>query len=208
MSFRLIYEGELLSSNASCKTAVRRNKHAIRRQLHPQLKRLWETEKTLRYYAFGPIVGKSYRSDEPPPPKDEGLQYIAVKYSRGGFGFVPTIGVGHPGQEDPNDICSLDILFLRREPPGRIVQGGDIDNRIKTLFDGLRLPQNGDDVTDPPEEHEKPMYCLLRDDQLISDVRVNTDLLLRPPKGTAKHKLNEVLLVIEVKIRPTSALWL
>jgi hypothetical protein len=37
--------------------------------------------------------------------------------------------------------CSIDILFLHRDAPGRIVRsGGDIDNRIKVLFDALRVP--------------------------------------------------------------------
>ena len=37
--------------------------------------------------------------------------------------------------------CSLDILFLRRDDPeGPIESGGDIDNRLKVLLDGLRMP--------------------------------------------------------------------
>jgi len=35
-------------------------------------------------------------------------------------------------------VCKLDILFLRKEEPGGIItQSGDIDNRLKTLFDGI-----------------------------------------------------------------------
>jgi hypothetical protein len=44
--------------------------------------------------------------------------------------------------------CELDILFLRNDAPRSVVtsSGGDLDNRIKTLFDGLRLPEPNDMV--------------------------------------------------------------
>lgn len=200
MSFRLIYEGELLSANAGDRTAVRRNKHAIRKQLHPQLKSLWKTDRLLRFLAGSPPIGVPYSADNPPAP-DEGLRDLAKRYERCGNGFVPLV------LDEWFLICSLSILFLRREPPGAIVQGGDIDNRIKTLFDGLRIPENCEDVTDPPTEDEKPMFCLLQDDRLITEIKVTTDLLLRPPKGIAKHDLNDVLLVIEADLRQTGKPW-
>lgn len=33
----------------------------------------------------------------------------------------------------------MEITLLRPEPPGSIVSSGDIDNRLKTLFDALEL---------------------------------------------------------------------
>jgi hypothetical protein len=36
-------------------------------------------------------------------------------------------------------ICRLAITFLRREDPGAVVHGGDIDNRLNTLLDALRM---------------------------------------------------------------------
>jgi hypothetical protein len=200
MSFRLIYEGELLSSNSGDKKAVRKNKHAIRRQLHPQLKRLWEIEKELRWMARSPVPGKAYGTDNPIAP-DEGLQYLAKRHEIGGYGFIPLVGATLDPNREPEIICSLDILFLRREPPGAIIQGGDIDNRIKTLFDGLQLPDSKEHVTEPPAPDESPMYCLLKNDRLISEVRVSTDLLLRPPKGSGQHDVNDVVLIIEVEIK-------
>jgi len=38
-------------------------------------------------------------------------------------------------------VCGIRVLFLRREPPGRVYQGGDIDGRLKTPFDALAVPQ-------------------------------------------------------------------
>jgi len=193
----LIYEGELLSANNSDKKAANKNKHAIRKQLHIQLKQLWETERILKRITRDMVIGKSYSTENPIRPY-EGLNHIAKQFEKSGHGFVPLVGVGYPnvGVPDVSSICSLDILFLRHEPPGAIVHGGDIDNRLKILFDGLRVPHDGSEIPVPPEHDEQPMYCLLRDDSLISDVKVTTDLLLRPTPSPS-----DVLLVIEVSMR-------
>jgi hypothetical protein len=76
--------------------------------------------------------------------------------------------------------CELDILFLRPSPPGAIIgTGGDIDNRLKTLFDGLRRPLQKNEVSGSPID-EEPFHCLLADDSLISKFSVTTDQLLQP----------------------------
>ncbi len=78
-------------------------------------------------------------------------------------------------------VCSLDVLFLRQGAPGKLIeQNSDIDNRLKTLFDALRVP-SGQEVQNirysrVPAGH--PVCCLLEDDRLITGVSVNTDRLL------------------------------
>jgi hypothetical protein len=61
---------------------------------------------------------------------------IAKRYE----GFVPVINA------DFWMFCDLDVLFHRAEPEGRIMKrdagGGDIDNRMKVLFDALCIPQS------------------------------------------------------------------
>jgi hypothetical protein len=52
-----------------------------------------------------------------------------------------------------------------------------------------------------PSGDENPMYCLLEDDKLISDVRVNADQLLGLPDAPEMDK-NDVFLVIDVKMQP------
>jgi hypothetical protein len=98
--------------------------------------------------------------------------------------------------------CSLDILFLRKDTGlgALVAEGGDLDNRIKTLFDGLRIPKPGE-VTAPnsPEEAETVTFCLLEDDALITDFSVRTDRLLTHPGS----KESEVLLIIDVVVRVT-----
>ena len=59
-----------------------------------------------------------------------------------------------------------------------VVTSGDIDGRIKTLIDGLRIPLSGEDVKDIGEN---PPYCLMSSDDLITEVRVTGDFLFSPP---------------------------
>jgi len=87
-----------------------------------------------------------------------------------------------------------------------IHSGGDIDNRLKVLFDGLRVPENSSEVAGAVKSPDEDPYffCLLEDDALITDVAVTTDTLLTPcPIGQE----NDVHLVIKVKVRPTGFSW-
>lgn len=67
--------------------------------------------------------------------------------------------------------------------------GGDIDGRVKTVFDSLRVPtpEEAYKLKDkfPPTEDENPMYCLMQDDKLVSEVRVLADHLLLLPHTTS-----------------------
>jgi hypothetical protein len=128
---------------------------------------------------------------------------LGGKWERCGRGFIPLV------TEEMNLRCKVDILFLRPEEPGRVIQGGDLDNRLKTIFDALRLPANIDEAggRNAEAEEEGPTYCLLEDDRLISEVRVNTDSLLLLPKQTAVDP-NDVFLVIEVHLEaPVHSRW-
>jgi hypothetical protein len=98
--------------------------------------------------------------------------------------------------------CSLDILFLRYDQPGQtLIQSGDIDNRIKTIFDALRIPKPGEYCGEPQAE-ENPFFCLLEDDSLINHLSVTTDLLLDPDKN-----VNDVHLILTVKLWPISVTY-
>jgi len=88
----------------------------------------------------------------------------------------------------------MDILFLRREPLGGIVNnGGDIDNRLKVLFDALSVPEHANQLppTANPDPSEMPFACLLQSDRLITSVRVESETLLGPlePQSGANVKL-------------------
>jgi hypothetical protein len=120
---------------------------------------------------------------------------IANRFSRAGFRFVPIV------RRELKLTCEIDVLFLRREDPGNVVDsGGDIDNRIKVLFDALRMPQDpGELAGQSPASGEDPFFVLLEDDSLISAVTVTTDRLLTD--APSQGQMNDVHLVISARPR-------
>ena len=125
-----------------------------------------------------------------------GLRWIAEKWERTGRGFISLV------TEEMCLRCSLDILFLRPEDAGLIIGGGDLDNRMKTLFDSLRIPSNlAEAGGEKGKEGDEPIYCLLENDRFISEVRIVTDHLLMLPHSKEFHA-NDVFLVIDVKLNP------
>jgi hypothetical protein len=93
-------------------------------------------------------------------------------------------------REKLNLVCDLDILFLRRENPGHLISGGgDIDNRIKVLFDALCLPQDDNEVRGmtPDPDDTSVLVCLTEDDRLITGFRITTDRLLEPAASEAEE---------------------
>jgi hypothetical protein len=129
-----------------------------------------------------------------PHYKKTRIEIIGDRHSRSGHKFVPLV------EKRLGMACALDILFLRRDNPGDLIKnGGDIDNRIKTLFDALRVPQEDEIRGFTPELNEKLFHCLLEDDDLITDVKITTDRLLKPlsPDGC----VSDVVLVILVNIK-------
>jgi hypothetical protein len=195
MEFYLIYAGGLLKS-AGNKNRRTWEKHAIRRDLHSQMKRLWETHPASRYYADKTVEERGQR------PR-RFLDAMAHNFERSGVGFIPLITAAN------GLACSLDILFLRPDRPGTILQGGrDIDNRMKLLIDALRIPSGGSEMQkrEGDEPDANPMYCLLEDDNLITSLKVKTDRLL----FTMGEGQNEACLVIRVEtanVDPFGSPW-
>ena len=98
--------------------------------------------------------------------------------------------------------CGLQILFLRKESPGKVYQGGDIDGRIKTLLDALAMPQHVEQVLERDSTKLKPLYCLLQDDSMVSGLKVETERLLADSGNSDDH----VRLIIEVDVRVRQAM--
>jgi hypothetical protein len=142
MKFTLTFDGDLPSAGGSKRLS---EKWEIRRFLQPQLAELWETSPILSRLAKfsklpnagGISIFEQHHSCPDYPAPDPSFTYIDVcepLYVEG-HSFLPLI------RDSLALVCGLDILFLRKEEPGKLVEhGGDIDNRIKTLFDGLRMP--------------------------------------------------------------------
>jgi hypothetical protein len=97
---------------------------------------------------------------------------------------------------------------MRPSMPGEIMQSGDIDGRLKTLFDALRMPNPKAELGgyDVPLPDENPFDVLLEDDKLITHVSVTTDVLLQPT-GHSPDPVNDARLVIAVTIKPVNQGW-
>jgi len=203
VEFRLLYWGQVLaSSNAKRRSA---EKHAMRKAFHPQLKRLWTSRRILLEQArnFGMTGEVISNGPDPVVPRTgswEGLGFekMANEWPFNSFRFIPLVTEKHCVR------CSIEILFLRHEDTGNLVfQGGDIDGRIKTVFDSLRMPAVGElGRDDLPGDGEDPFFVLLEDDKLISQVAVSTEQLLLLP-GTARISPNDAFLQIKVELNPT-----
>jgi hypothetical protein len=198
MRFRLVYDGPLSSGASGHKT---QNKWLVRRNLQPQLEELWSFKPVLQGYA------SSYPMMPTPDKDDEDIEVdgapanvrIARNFRRlrqpivrGGHNYLPLV------RADLFLTCTLDILFLRKDGPGEtLTHAGDLDNRIKTLFDGLRMPEGNEPK--PPDVVTDPFHCLVEDDRLITSFAIRTDRLLHRPN----EPKDSVVLVIDVVVVPT-----
>ncbi len=194
MEFRLVYRGSLPSQPADegkSHSARSPEKHAIRRCFHPQLRELWHKHAVLSRYTKDLPYPKEIHPPGTRSDKVNLIDFIAKDFTKFGYRFVPLINFRY------GIACSLDILFLRRDEPGAVIWGGDIDNRIKVLFDGLRVPKyNSECESMPPQEGENPFFCLLEDDKLITDIKITTDRLLTPTEQD--EQINDVHLILHV----------
>jgi hypothetical protein len=222
MRFQLTYDGPLYSNNPdpgcddgtpAAKRRLERHarkaehKHDIRRKLHPQLKKLWETHKPLQrlvaptaaWDVFPSTVGVDWT--EPPSvsrPLVAVLSDVYAHHKAFGYRYVPLAW-----KENHLEV-SLRILCLRHDHAGALLPGRDIDNRIKTLIDALTMPgprqvppRNGKPRR--PTADEKPFFVLMDDDRRVSHLEVQTaNDLGKLPRGVDD---SYVRLVISVETR-------
>ena len=217
MKFRLTYEGAVYPSGnkeprSGRKDPLAKHKHTIRREFHKQLKYLWKTDQFLSQYRTNPdnpciaaernkrraAADATYAMWAPSDDKMIPLvDVVADRHCQFRYRFVPLV------TKYFDLLCSLHILFLRRDIPGSAIQAGDIDNRVKTLIDALRIPRNQEELVRKdscPGTDEDPFFCLLEDDDLVSSFAVETDTLLDPPI-TTDDKL-KVRTIVTVELRP------
>jgi hypothetical protein len=197
MEFQLTYEGLLWACNRD--THVN-HKHEIRKHFHPQLKRLWMDEPRLRVKKYPWPSPKEAAEREGGPVGPPWPEEVSKLFPCGAYNFVPLVMNGI------DLLCGLNILWLRPEEPGALIQSGDIDNRLKTLFDALRMPTSDQfGKYKEPDADEVPFHCLLEDDKLISRLEVETGLLLQPTVEPPNP--NDTRLIIKVKLQPRHLNW-
>ena len=83
------------------------------------------------------------------------------------------------------------------------MQGGDIDNRLKTLLDSLKIPSEPGALPPDaaPNSKDKFFFCLLEDDNLITELSVNTKQLLGPVL-----ERGEVIVILDIETIKTGTL--
>lgn len=169
MRFSLVYQGDL----GSRKKPI--DKARIRKEFDPQLRHLWQTP---------PLNDSAHLQDINHKPND-----CYVGRSVGSVEYVPLI------TDRLSLRAELDILFLSADSHDGLVRHGDIDNRLKTLFDALGVPtQNQAQADEELGTVDGRRFCLLDDDRLISKVSVRNERWLNAAKGS-----NEALVVIDVR---------
>ena len=177
MRFILHYQGPL-KSNGSLE-----HKHRIRTHFHSQLKTLWRCP---------PLNGHPNLLS----PRTEGR--ASSLRNVGPHTFAPVV------TEELRLVAEVGVTMLRPQAPGGLItQGGDIDNRLKTLFDALRMPKEGELPKDfqPPPEGE-PFLCVLEDDSQIIAVSVRAEQLL-----DSSINQSDVILLLAVETKALAALW-
>lgn len=103
-------------------------------------------------------------------------------------------------------VCHLELTLLRRSKPGSIITsagGADIDNQLKTLFDALRMPL--DDKELPGNRfgngRGQKLFCLLEDDELITRLSVDTQMLHSMKQPNEAENYAEVMLKVNIKVQ-------
>ncbi len=206
MRFRLTYEGPLQSTQGDPLNGQRdrmaAHKQAVRKVFHAQLKQFWQANGFLREHRVhkgefrvrpGVIpkmigrLGGDWGQDAPL------AEHVASNFTRNGYRFAPLVC------EEFSLFCNLNILFLRADHELGVISAGDLDNRVKTLIDTLRMPKSANELrgNETPAEGEDPFFCLLEDDDLVTGLTVESDTLLDP-----KAANNDVKLVISVELKP------
>jgi Holliday junction resolvase RusA-like endonuclease len=174
LKFTLTYRGSLRASqnlHPGSDGPVRHwpLKHRMRLQFHEQLRTVWKTRQFLVDNQVGP-QSKSYH-----------IERLAIANTIPPWNFVPLI------TEDLSLRTKIEVTVLRVDHPHLNLwseSAGDVDNRVKTIIDALRMPRgyDGYDQLEPGPD-ENPMFVLVQDDQLFDAVYAETDHLLRVPKG-------------------------
>ena len=183
MRFPLSFEGSLPSSGnddaAHPKPSKLKAVWEIRNAIHPQLGRLRQ-------------LRKAFRGDD-------------------GASQMMLVTLNEPVAEDDHQFfplvrpslmlkCGLRIeMLVNHEIASVVTKTGDLDNRLKTVIDGLRCPKGSHEVKRYKQANTDPYHCLLADDALITSLHIDTYRHLAAPDAAPP---NHVRLNIMVTIEP------
>jgi len=173
MEIYLSYKGNIST------TGHTKQKFKIRRHLLPQLRQL------LTYHEENDI------------PKEHTFSIEKRRYV-GDFIFLPLVSI------NCCKVVDLEIVLLSHFEPActKHYPTGDIDNLLKSLLDGMRMPQNMNEVrSEKPQQNEDPFLCILEDDQLVRNIHIRHDRLLFA-NTEGKKDPKEIFVLVKAIILP------
>lgn len=196
VDFDLTYRGPL--KGASRDNPRVDHKHSLRIEFHSQLIELargegegykWRNSYTRAIVKSGRMIEAEGEAQRRSLRVTKGGHYVEFD----GVKYVPLV------TREQGTICHLSVVLLRHEEAGGIYSGADIDNRLKTLFDALRIPHESNEIgKSVTPEH---CYCLLEDDALITKLTIDTRRLLKPKQIGQGDDYAEVAINVQVKVR-------
>jgi hypothetical protein len=168
-TFTLRYQGHIPSGG---KTGKAEDKHRIRTAFSVQLGKKWtQTRLWNQYMEMNPPFAQ-HRPGQFCSP-DYMLPFFRV--SKCGLTIYPLV-TAHNGLW-----CELEI-WLSVFEPRLLSPTGDIDNKIKIVFDALRMPQVDQEIPDSMRgPGSDTLYCLLEDDTLIRKFSVEAEEAISSP---------------------------
>jgi hypothetical protein len=209
LEFSLTYDGPLPSCPHNKEESKSDYKQNIRLEFAEQLARHWNGEPMLRNWKRQglPLVSIVNRRAEVPPLAVNTNPHFVAEMC--GYGWTPLI------TRTNGLVCELSILLKRRSDPGELIvsgnDGGDLDNRLKILFDALRMPLSEREVPGnmwgpgSDDRQRVDLVVLLEDDSLISKVTIEARRLNTVPKPDQRDDYAEVDVQATVKcLHPTA----
>jgi hypothetical protein len=137
-------------------------KHIVRLVFSDQLRKRWRDSPKLSKWKSKGFVSASRVDGRYVVPDDELPEHSPFfRVPVCGYQAVPLVSWHN------NLGCELDVVFTG-EGRSAIRPDGDLDNRLKTLFDALRMPLQENQVPAPQwGSGNDELFCLLEDDSLI-----------------------------------------
>jgi hypothetical protein len=183
MRFHLSFEGSLPSTGNHDPNNPRPAKlkaiWAIRDYVHVQLEQLFKTHPALSGRSGASRV---LRHALIPPIRVDDHRFFAL--ARSNFNLK----------------CGLKVDLLVNHQPGSVLsKQGDLDNRLKTLFDGLRVPTVTQEIKQfkTREQLEADDYiCLLQDDVLITSLQIEVQRYLGAPLNVGEDHVRANIAVL------------
>jgi hypothetical protein len=164
----LHYDGPLPGSAADGHVQT---KNRLRAAFHPQLESFCATDihfYNIRDLAKLPVARRWVNCEA---SELDGDVHGFLRIPLGGVDFTPVVAGGIHGH-----FAHLEIDLYRRLAPSRILNPqGDLDNRLKVLFDALRVPQDTNEMKGLElQPGTTRCYCLLENDSFITKLVVNS----------------------------------